>query len=535
MLNPFPSGRNQESSFLILAFLFAVLGTGIIVAFFGWCLSLFLSEKKAADSLVWFVSMRISGAPWSEAEVKGALLFVFLMLTGTGSLGFAAWKVVNYYRHYRRKKLVWKRFSSGQGTSEWGQHNELRSLMGDDGVLIGGVKKFGTLRPVRISERYSCEHFAVIGPTGCGKSSCFFMPNLLTLPNGASVIVTDPKGELQAASEKNLLARGWDVHVFAPFDPKISVGYDPLRLVRSGVEISDIADVILKNGYNPTGGQAGDTQWIGFSLPLVEAVFHAARAERGPLSTVIDAAEYVTLRTEKDRAEVMKRVGGAALDRYLAYCQSLQSPETAGSIRTVVTSALRVFQREDVVEVARKPLLPLMALRERPTALFVRIPERKADLLKPLMATFFWQFLDHVVDTPGRPIFFFLDEFPNIGKIPGFAGMAATLRSRRISLCIGLQGVEQLAREYSEYEQTDILNNMKTKIYFPGGSGGSGKYASETLGYSTVGQGEQKQRVELLSPAELRTIPDGKILVVAGNRYPVMLDAYHYGRLAGRA
>lgn len=213
-------------------------------------------------------------------------------------------------------------------------------------------------------------------------------------------------------------------------------------------------------------------------------------------------------------------------------CQSIESPETASSIRTVLTSAVRIFTRQDIRDVAfQEPLIDFTELRKKPIVLFVQLPERKAHLLKPLMATFFWQLLEQITDIPGNPIFFFLDEFPNIGKIPGFAEMAATLRSRKISLNVGMQGVEQLAREYSEQEQKDILNNLKTKIFFPGSSGESGEYVSNLSGYSTIKKNDMEQRVELLSVAELRTIPDGKILAMLRNYHPLMLDTLFYKAL----
>ncbi len=73
--------------------------------------------------------------------------------------------------------------------------------------------------------------------------------------------------------------------------------------------------------------------------------------------------------------------------------------------------------------------------------------------------------------------------------------MAATLRSRKISLNICLQGIEQLSREYSKEEQTDIINNMKTKIYFPGSSGESGGHFTEMAGRSTSKQNILRYRM----------------------------------------
>lgn len=525
--------RTQDIPFqatYYLKILVFLLSAFALILFYGYCLSLAGIGESTTEALQLFIKARIEHRSWSPAEIRGITIFcgAIVLFAVVGSVTVV--KGLSWWKRWQRVKFVKDRYASAQGTSEWVGISELKPLMGEDGVILGTVRRLGRLTPVRLAERYSCEHIAVIGPTGCGKSTCFFMPNLLALPNGISVVATDPKGELEAQAGAVLRRRGWQVWTFAPFEPSVSMGYDPLRTAQDASEIADMAEIILRNGYT-LDGQASDTQWIGFSVPLLEAVLYAARQQYDTGGTVGDAVSMVTSMTERQRAEIMKKVGGLALDRYLTYMQSLESPETAGSIRTVLSSAARVFQRPDIVEVSRREPINFRALRERPVALFVRIPERKAHLLKALMATFFWQMLEHIADVGVRPVYFFLDEFPNIGKIPGFAGMAATLRSRRIALCLGLQGVEQLAREYSDREQQDILNNLKTKVYFPGLSGESGRYVSDTIGYATVKERDAAQRVKLLTPAELRTIPEGKILVVTRNLQPVLLDVLHYSKL----
>ncbi|SMB96907.1 Type IV secretory system Conjugative DNA transfer [Thermanaeromonas toyohensis ToBE] len=520
----------EDASLYWLALLSVVLGLILVY-------SAFLKLAGAPGDVITagqsFLLARLEGRPWAPYEIRAAVYFGMLMLVVMAVVTAVGPRVLAFWKQQKRQSLLLKRYASHQGSAEWGSLGEVKKLLGNDGVIIGGQKGLGGWKAVRLSARYSFEHVAVIGPTGCGKSTCFFIPNLLELAPGASAVVTDPKGELEEVTAPVLRKRGWDVYTFAPTEPAISLGYDPLRCARDEVEISDIADIILRNGYDPEG-RGTDTQWINFSAPLFEAVLYAARELLGIRATVREAVTIVSEMDEEKRAEIFKQVGGRALSRYLAYLQSIQSPETAGSIRTILTASVRVFDRPDVAEVACKSsILDFTVLREKPSVLFVRIPERRAHLLKPLTATFFWQLLEHIADAPGRPVYFFLDEFPNIGKIPGFANMAATLRSRGISLCIGLQGVEQLAREYSEQEQKDILNNLKTKIYFPGASGETGQYASTLAGYATARDryGDTGQRVELFSAAELRTIPEGKILVMSRNFQPLLLDALHYSRL----
>ncbi|MGH2331182.1 type IV secretory system conjugative DNA transfer family protein [Thermoanaerobacter mathranii] len=517
--------EEKDNNLGYLAVFFAVV---LIFTLFTFSLKLAGSSGSFSDAASSFIANRIEGKPLNTLEKKGVIYFAIITAGTVAAAGGGWFFFGSYIKNIKRKRLLQRRYASQHGSSEWGSLREVKRILGSDGIVLGSTKRFWKTVPVRLSARYSYEHTAVIGPTGCGKSSTFFMPNLLLLPEGVSAVVTDPKGELQAITSDYLKSRGWEIQVFAPTIPEISYGYDPLRCINSEMEIADIADIILKNGYDPEG-RGGDTQWINFSAPLFEAVLYAARYKYGPKATVDKAVHIVTDYPEDERAAVFKRIGGTALNRYLTYLQSIESPETAGSIRTVLTASVRVFGRPDVLKAASKePLIDFNALREHPTVLFVRIPERKAHILKPLMATFFWQLLEHIADVDGLPIYFFLDEFPNIGKIPGFASMAATLRSRKISLNVGMQGVEQLAREYSEQEQKDILNNLKTKIYYSGVSGETGEYASTLAGYATVKEKDMEQRVELLSAAELRTIPEHMVLVMTRNFQPFFLDALHY-------
>ena len=477
---------------------------------------------------IMFLQARFSGDMWTPAEKHATYIFVAIMTFGILLLSVLALRGRDWYRQYQQSKLVEKRYSSAQGTAQWADTKELKKLMGEDGVIIGYNKKIiQKSKPVRLSLKASCEHVAVIGPTGCGKTSAFFIPNLLQLPDNTSCVVTDPKGEIEATVGDAMRARGWNVVAFCPMDKVHSAVYNPLAIARDDTEIAEVSDIILRNGYS-AAGQAGDTQWVNFAQPLWEAallieIHKAFNEDRIP--TIQGAYDFIISYTESDRADIVSDIGGAALDKYLAYAQSIQSPETAASIKTVVVSSVKLFGRPDVASVTQDgQIFDPSDLRKRPTAFFIQIPERKSSLLKPLSATMYWQIIEHILDLNGCPVVFFLDEFPNIGQIPSFAQLAATVRSRKISLNIGLQGVEQLSREYSEKEQQDIINNMKTKIYYPGSSGESGTYFSNMAGYSTIDFEKQKQRRELMTADELRRIPDGKVAVIAHNLNPVMLD-----------
>jgi len=517
---------------IYLVVLAAVLGIYALVYF--WLLTFFgvpdERGRSVFSSLSVFLKLRLSGAPLSFGEIIS--FFVAAVVLAVPVLLF-----LFLFRNLKRKNLM-KRYANKQGTAEWAKEKEISKLLGNTGVAVGYQKKILKPIPVRFNLRSSCEHVAVIGPTGCGKTSVYFIYNLLTLPEGASAVVTDPKGEIERTTKNTLRSRGWQTVAFNINNPESAV-YNPLAIAVDETEISEIADITLRNGYS-SAGQSSDAQWVNLSASLWESLLLAAmemKLEKGYGADIPTALSLITKYDDKKLLEIMSNVGGQAWEKHKMYLQSAKSPETMASIKTVLTSSLRLFSRPDVRRVISdtlengEPIHP-EHLRKSPTVFYIQVPERKSELLKPLMATMFWQLLEHIIDLDGCPVFFFLDEFPNIGKINSFAQMAATVRSRKISISIGLQGIEQLSREYSKEEQSDIINNMKTKIIYPGSSGESPEYLTRILGYSTIKSKDgNHERRELLTPDEVRRIPDGKLLVLAHNLNPILLEAVPYYQL----
>lgn len=507
----------------------AVLGIYMLIYF--WLLTFFGAPNERGQSIFnsfsIFLKLRLSGTPMSFGEIISFFIAAAVLAVPVPLFLFL-------FRSLKRKSLM-RRHAQKQGTAEWAKEKDLTKLLGNTGVAVGYRKKMFKPIPVRLSQHSSCEHIAVIGPTGCGKTSVYFIYNLLTLPDGVSAVVTDPKGEIERTTKDVLQSRGWQTVAFNINNPDSAI-YNPLTIAVDETEVSEIADITLRNGYS-SAGQSSDTQWVNLSASLWESLLLAALEigiENGCGADIPTALSLITKYDDKKLLEIIANIGGQAWEKHKMYLQSAKSPETMASIKTVLTSSLRLFSRPDVRRVIsdapenKEPIQP-ENLRKSPTVFYIQVPERKSDLLKPLMATMFWQLLEHIIDLDGCPVFFFLDEFPNIGKINSFAQMAATVRSRKISISIGLQGIEQLSREYSREEQSDIINNMKTKIIYPGSSGESPEYMTRTLGYSTVKSRDgDYERRELLTPDEVRRIPDGKLLVLAHNLNPVLLDAVPY-------
>jgi len=503
----------------------AILILIIVVSFLLYILHYFL-WKIAETTIYEFLLDRIEGVPLTVTETTAITAYMTVLMGLMVLLIFIFFKYREQIDRFKEQFKIRQRFSSQQGTAKWATVGHLNKISGKDGVLIGYGSIIPFIKPqeVRLSAQTSYEHIAIIGPTGCGKTTKFFIPNILTVPDNTSIVITDPKGELEKLTAPYLKERGWDVYTFSILNPTDS--YNPLAIARKESEIVELANIMLQNGYS-SGGQAGDTQWVNFALPLWEAAlfaeqYLAQKENRTPL--IENAYNFIIGKSEEEQINIVAEEGGSAYQAYLTFMQAAQSPETISSIKMVASTSLKLFTRPDIKEVMSKgtPFEPKW-LREKPTAYFVQVPEHKANLIKPITATLYWQLFEHLIETPGLPIIFFMDEFANIGKIPGFAQLAATLRSRKISLNVCLQGVEQLSREYSREEQTDIINNLKTKIYFPASTGESGTQFMEIAGKSTNKIGDNLQSTSLLSSDELRRLPDNYIVVLAHNLNPVIL------------
>ena len=79
----------------------------------------------------------------------------------------------------------------------------------------------------------------------------------------------------------------------------------------------------------------------------------------------------------------------------------------------------------------------------------------------------------------------YLAEFANIGTIPDFEKIIATIRSRGISAVVILQSIAQIKAKYKETADT-IMENCDSLVFLGGKGSSTLKELSEQLGKQTV-------------------------------------------------
>ena len=258
--------------------------------------------------------------------------------------------------------------------------------------------------------------------------------------------------------------------------------------------------------------------------------------------------DYADLFETKPDAE-QRRMGAFALKQFKAY--KLAAGKTAKSILISCSTRLAPFAIDEVLEITSYDELHLDKLGDELSALFIIISDTDAtfNFLVAIMYSQLFNLLCTKADnSPGGKLDYhvrcLLDEFANIGEIPQFEKLIATIRSREISASIILQAKSQLKAIYKDNADT-IEGNCDTMLFLGGKEKSTLKEISESLGKETIdsfntstnrGQSEsygmnyQKLGKELKSQDELAVMDGGKcILQVRGVR-PFFSDKYDITR-----
>ena len=259
-------------------------------------------------------------------------------------------------------------------------------------------------------------------------------------------------------------------------------------------------------------------------------------------------ADYGDIFETKPDAE-QRRLGAFALKQFKAY--KLAAGKTAKSILISCSTRLAPFAIDEVLEITSFDELHLDRLGDELSALFIIISDTDAtfNFLVAIMYSQLFNLLCTKADNSkgGRLKYHvrcLLDEFANIGEIPQFEKLIATIRSREISASIILQAKSQLKAIYKDSADT-IEGNCDTLLFLGGKEKSTLKEISESLGKETIdsyntstnrGQSEsygmnyQKLGKELKSQDELAVMDGGKCILQLRGVRPFFSDKYDITR-----
>ena len=367
----------------------------------------------------------------------------------------------------------------------------------------------------------------VIGGSGSGKSRFYVKPNIMQL--NTSYVVTDPKGELLRSCGRLLKKAGYEIRVFNLIDMSHSNNYNPFNYIYdkdgniSKTYVMKMVNCLMKN-TKQEGASGGDQFWDDSTKALTLAIaFYLLEKKTDENGNSLDR-NFSTVMKMMRLAEISEQDENhrSPLDNMMDelrtenphsmavsfYADFKKAPaETAKSILISAAVRFAAFNLPEVADLTHTDNIHLDTLGDRKTALFIIIPSSDATF-NFLAAMMYTQLFDTLYDTAnfkhgGRlPVHVrcLLDEFANVGTIPDFDKLLATMRSMEISANIIIQNLAQLKKMYDK--SWEILTGNCDSLLFLGGQEASTLEAiSKSLGKETIDVVSQNRTRSHKSPS----------------------------------
>lgn len=474
-----------------------------------------------------------------------------------GIITGVALRLVVYFKAKNAKKF---RHGVEYGSARWGTPKDIEPYMDkenfENNILLTQTER------LQMNGRPSSPKYArnknvlIIGGSGSGKTRFFVKPNLMQMHS--SYVVTDPKGTVLLEVGKMLQSNGYRIKVLNTINFTKSCHYNPFSYVRSEKDILKLVNTIIVNTKGE-GAQATEDFWVKaeklYYQALIAYIWYEAPEEEQNFSMLIDLIDASEAREDDEEFknavdllfEELEKEDPThfAVRQYKKY--KLAAGKTAKSILISCGARLAPFDIRELRELTSYDELELDTLGEIKTAMFVIISDTDATfnfLVSIMYAQLFNLLCDKADDVYGGrlPIHVrcLLDEFANIGQIPSFEKLIATIRSREISASIILQSKSQLKAIYKDNADT-IEGNCDTTLFLGGKEKTTLKEMAEILGKETIdlyntsdtrgtsqsyGLNYQKTGKELMSQDEIAVMDGGKCIMQVRGVRPFFSDKY---------
>lgn len=430
----------------------------------------------------------------------------------------------------------------------------------------------------------------VIGGSGSGKSRFYVKPNLMQA--NTSYVCTDPKGELLRSTGKMLESYGYKIKVFNLIDMSHSHNYNPFNYIYdvdgnySTTAVIKMVNVLMKNTQKEGGG-GGDQFWDDSTKALLAALcFYLVECEdksmqnfsevmkllkkaevkegsddfQSDLDLIFDALENPDKYKSEEAAgnkqfnelnliDLAKNAKPASRYMCLKYYKDFKKAagDTAKSILISTAVRLQAFNIPEVMNLTCCDNIHLEMIGDEKTAMFIIIPSSD-DTFNFLAAMMYTQLFDVLYDRAnfkhgGRLPFHvrcLLDEFANLGQIPRFEELLATMRSMEISANVIIQNLSQLKKMYKDSWE-NVLGNCDSLLFLGGQEPTTLEHVSKTLGKETIdtrshnrtrgknGSTSENDGIlgrELMTVDELKVMKDNECILFVRGIFPFFCDKY---------
>ena len=467
----------------------------------------------------------------------------------------AGLRIAVYLKGKNAKKY---RHGMEYGSARWGTQKDIEPF--EDPVFANNVILTRTERLMmgnrpKNPANARNKNVLVVGGSGSGKTRFWLKPNLLQCHS--SYVVTDPKGSIVVECGNALLKNGYKLKILNTINFKKSMHYNPFAYVHSEKDILKLVTTLMTNTKGE--GSGGDPFWEKSERLLLTALIaylhYEAPVEEQNFATLLEMLN--TMQVLEDDEDFQNPVDlmferleekdpeHFAVKQYKKY--KLAAGKTAKSILISCGARLAPFDIKELRELMETDEMELDTIGDRKTALFVIISDTD-DTFNFVVSILYTQLFNLLCDKAddeygGRlPVHVrcLLDEFANIGQIPKFEKLIATIRSREISASIILQSQSQLKAIYKDNADT-IVGNCDTTLFLGGKEKTTLKEISEILGKETIdsfntsetrgrelshGLNYQKLGKQLMTEDEIAVMDGGKCILQLRGVRPFFSDKF---------
>ena len=486
------------------------------------------------------------------------------------------------------KVLVWQKQADAKklrkgieyGSARWGTAEDIKPYMSEDpwmNIPLTATEAL-TMESRPKQPKYARnKNIVVIGGSGSGKTRFFVKPSVMQM--NCSMVITDPKGTLieecgkmltkgppKRDKDENVIKDKSGKVVHEPYVIKVlntinfskSLHYNPFAYIRSEKDILKLVTTIIANTKGE-GEKSSEDFWVKAEkllyTALIAFIWYEGDEEEKNLNTLLDLLNESETREEDETyqnpvdmmfQELEERdPQHFAVRQYKKY--KMAAGKTAKSILISCGARLAPFDIAELREIMSYDEMELDKIGDRKTALFLIMSDTDTtfNFVIAMLQSQLFNLLCHKADDEygGRlPVHVrvIADEFANIGQIPQFDKLIATIRSREISASIILQSQSQLKAMYKDSADT-ILGNCDTTLFLGGKEKTTLKEMSELLGKETIdlyntsetrsnqksfGLNYQKTGKQLMTEDEIAVMDGGKCILQIRGARPFFSDKY---------
>ena len=449
------------------------------------------------------------------------------------------------------------------GSARWGTAADIAPYMDKD--FFNNIPMTQTERITMASRpkqpKYARnKNILVIGGSGSGKTRFFCKPSLLQAHS--SYVCTDPKGTLLPEIGSFLERKRYRIKCLNLINFKKSMRYNPLAYIRSEKDILKLVNALIMNTKGE-GEKSSEDFWVKaerlYYSALIGYIWYEAPEEERNFITLLDLINASEAREDDEEYQspvdilfqqlAEKEPDHFAVKQYRKF--KMAAGKTLKSILISCGARLAPFDIKELRDLMETDELELDTLGDSKSALFVILSDTDStfNFVAALMYSQLFNLLCDKADDfyGGRlPVHvrLILDEFANIGQIPNFDKLIATIRSREISASIILQSQSQLKTIYKDAADT-IVGNCDSTLFLGGKEKSTLKEISELLGKETIdlynqsenrgsqvshGLSYQKLGKELMTQDELAVMDGGKCIFMLRGVRPFLSDKYDLTR-----